>query len=139
MINSDWNEGESLVFAVSWKLEDHLPTLIGLVTLDRWGNCGFKNIIHDQTTRFTDACSSDVTHHSFHCMRQTECWMMDGILTRPIGRITKNCVGGTAGFSVVNLSFIFAGFNYPIATGVRSSTRYKTMLILANLEEPKPA
>lgn len=38
MINSDWNEGESLVFAVSWELEEHPPTLIGIVTLDKWGN-----------------------------------------------------------------------------------------------------
>lgn len=62
---------------------------------------------------------------------------MDGILIRPIRRITKDCVGGTAGFSVGSLSFIFAGFNYPIAHGVGSSKRYKTMLILANFEKPK--
>lgn len=38
MINSDRNEGGFLVFAVSWELEDHPPTLIGLIALDMWGN-----------------------------------------------------------------------------------------------------
>lgn len=57
--------------------------------------------------------------------------MMDGTLIRPIGRITKNCAGGTAGFRVVKLSFIFAGFNCSIAPGVGSSKLYETMLILA--------
>lgn len=38
MINSGRNEGESLVSAISWELEDHPPTLIGLVALGMWGN-----------------------------------------------------------------------------------------------------